>query len=102
MNGASWKVVYSKQAKSELPLLKATKLLRKTKELIEVLKENPLKTPPPYEKLLGNMDGKYSRRINLKHRLVYEILPNTQNLENAFGEPFEGLAYIVSMWTHYE
>ena len=66
-------IKYDKQAQKDAKNLKTAKLDTKAKELIEVLKENPLKNPPPYEELVGNLAGLYSRRINLQHRLVYRI-----------------------------
>ena len=71
-------IVYTRKAASDIPKLKAAKLDRKAKALIEVIKNNPYQTPPPYEKLVGDLYGAYSRRINIKHRLVYEVLEETQ------------------------
>ena len=70
--------------------MKENNLDKKTKKLIEVLKENPFQNPPPYEKLTGDLKGLYSRRINIQHRLVYKV--NEQ----------ENKIQILSMWTHYE
>ena len=70
--------------------LKAAKLDVRTKKLIEVLKTNPLQNPPPYEKLIGDLKGAYSRRINITHRLVYQIYEA------------EHIVKIISMWSHYE
>lgn len=67
-------IKYDKQAQKDAKNLKAAKLDAKAKELIETLKENPLKKPPPYEELVGNLAGLYSRRINIKHRIVYQII----------------------------
>lgn len=83
-------IVYTKRAAADIPKLKAAKLDHKAKALIEVLRENPYQTPPPYEKLVGDLQGAYSRRINLKHRLVYEVLEEKQTVK------------ILSLWTHYE
>ena len=69
-----YSVVYTKKAANDIPSLKAAKLEKKAKALMELLKSNPYQTPPPYEKLQGDLQGAYSRRINIKHRLVYEIL----------------------------
>ena len=66
------------------------KLDKKARALIEIIKENPYKTPPSYEKLMGDLTGAYSRRINIKHRLVYEVLEE------------EKIVKIISLWTHYE
>ena len=83
-------IVYTRKAASDIPKLKAAKLDRKAKALIEVIKNNPYQTPPPYEKLVGDLYGAYSRRINIKHRLVYEVLEETHTVK------------IISLWTHYE
>ena len=83
-------IVYTRKAASDIPKLKAAKLDRKAKALIEVIKNNPYQPPPPYEKLVGDLYGAYSRRINIKHRLVYEVLEETHTVK------------IISLWTHYE
>ena len=83
-------IVYTRKAASDIPKLKAAKLDRKAKASIEVIKNNPYQTPPPYEKLVGDLYGAYSRRINIKHRLVYEVLEETHTVK------------IISLWTHYE
>lgn len=83
-------IVYTRKAASDIPKLKAAKLDRKAKALIEVIKNNPCQTPPPYEKLVGDLYGAYSRRINIKHRLVYEVLEETHTVK------------IISLWAHYE
>lgn len=83
-------IVYTKKAVSDIPKLKAAKLDNKAKALIEILRNNPYQTPPPYEKLVGDLQGAYSRRINIKHRLVYEVLDEEQTVK------------IISLWTHYE
>ena len=85
-----YKVVYTKDALKDIPKLKSAHLATKAQNLIKLIKEDPLKNPPPYEKLLGNLDGLYSRRINIKHRLIYEIISDTKTIK------------IVSMWSHYE
>lgn len=86
----TFKIVYTKKAAADIPKLKAAKLDKKAKTLIEVIKNNPYQTPPPYEKLVGDLNGAYSRRINIKHRLVYEVLDTEQTVK------------IISMWTHYD
>ena len=94
-----YKIVYYKAAVKDIEKLKGAKLDKKTRGLIELIKENSYQNPPPYEGLLGNLQGLYSRRINIQHRLVYE----------AYNEPFEenGIKYdgtvkVIRMWTHYE
>jgi Txe/YoeB family toxin of toxin-antitoxin system len=85
-----YKIVYTKTAIKDIPRLKAAHLDSKAKALIDVIRENPFQTPPSYEKLVGDLQGLYSRRINLQHRLVYQVLEE------------EKVVKIVSLWTHYE
>ena len=85
-----YKVVYRKQALKNLEKIKASTLKDKTKKLIDIIKENPFQTPPPYEKLVGDLSGAYSRRINLQHRLVYQVFEK------------EKIIKIIRMWIHYE
>ena len=85
-----YRIVYRKQALKDLEKIKASNLKDKTRKLIDIIKENPYKNPPPYEKLVGDLDGAYSRRINLQHRLIYQVLEQEQTIK------------IVRMWTHYE
>ena len=86
----NYKVVYTKNAAKDISNLKAANLANKTQNLVELIKENPFQNPPPYEKLLGNLSGLYSRRINIQHRLVYEVLEDIKTVK------------IISMWSHYE
>lgn len=69
-----WRVVFTKQARKDAKKLSSAGLRQKAEELIEILRENPYQTPPPFEKLLGDLAGAYSRRINIQHRLVYQII----------------------------
>lgn len=92
-------VKFSKQADKDKKLLRGAGLDKKAKELLNIIAENPFRTPPPYEGLVGNLDGFYSRRINLQHRLVYEVYPDAVT-EN--GVEYEGTVKVVRMWTHYE
>ena len=85
-----YSIVYTKAAAAAIPKLKAAKLDQKAKALIDILRDNPYQTPPPYEKLVGNLQGAYSRRINIKHRLVYQVLEAEKAVK------------ILSLWTHYE
>ena len=85
----TYKVTYSKQALKDAKKLSSASLDKKAKELIELIKNNPFQKPPPYEKLVGNLTGSFSRRINIKHRIVYEVIEN------------EKLLRISRMWTHY-
>jgi Txe/YoeB family toxin of toxin-antitoxin system len=86
----SWKLVYTKQAQKDAKKLSASGLKPKTKQLLDILFENPMQNPPPYEKLVGDLAGAYSRRINIKHRLVYEVLEEIRTVK------------ILRIWTHYE
>ena len=85
-----YKVVYTKTALKDIYKLKSVHLNGKAKSLIELIKENPFQNPPPYEKLVGDLSGAYSRRINIQHRLVYEVYEEEQTIK------------ILSLWTHYE
>ena len=85
-----YQVVYTKTAVKDIPKLKAAHLDAKAKALIEIIKANPFQVPPPYEKLVGDLNGAYSRRINVQHRLVYQVYEQEQAIK------------IISLWTHYE
>ena len=76
-----YNIVYTKKAINDIPKLKSVKLDKKAKALIEIIKENPYKIPPTYEKLMGDLTGAYSRRINIKHRLVYEVLEEEKTVK---------------------
>ena len=86
----SWRLVYTKQAQKDAKKLASSNLKEKAEELLIVLKKNPFQNPPPYEKLVGDLSGAYSRRINIQHRLVYEVIESEQVVK------------IIRMWTHYE
>lgn len=86
----SWQILYTKKAAADIPKLKAARLDGKARALIELLRENPYQTPLPFEELQGELSGACSRRINIKHRLVYEVLEEQRAVK------------IISMWTHYE
>ncbi len=85
-----YKIVYRKKAIKDIQKLKMQGLSDKAKRLIEVIKNNPYQTPPPYEKLVGDLQGTYSRRINIKHRLVYQVYEE------------EKVIKIISLYSHYE
>ena len=85
-----YSIVVTKQALKDFPKLTSAGLDKKVKALIELLQENPFQNPPSYEKLVGDMDGLYSRRINIKHRLVYQIYEESKTIT------------IVSAWSRYE
>lgn len=86
----NYKIVFTKFAAKDAANLKNAGLDSKAKKLIEILKTNPYQNPPPYEKLVGDLGGLYSRRINIQHRLVYEVLEE------------ERIVKIIRMWKHYE
>ena len=85
-----YEIVYTKRALQALPKLKAAKLGGKVEALVALLERDPFQNPPPYESLLGTLKGSYSRRINHKHRLVYQVYEEKQTVK------------IISMWSHYE
>lgn len=86
----SWELVYVKPAQKDAQKLAASGLKGKAQELLAILKENPFQNPPPYEKLVGDLLGAYSRRINIQHRLVYEVLQEQK------------IVKVLRMWSHYE
>jgi len=86
----SWRLVYTRQAQRDAKKLAASGLRPKAETLLEILARNPFEDPPPFEKLLGDLSGAYSRRINIQHRLVYQVLPDIKTVK------------ILRLWTHYE
>lgn len=94
-----YRIVYEKQAAKDIKNLKSAGLDKKAKELIEVVRENPFQTPPSYEGLIGNLQGYYSRRINIQHRLVYQVYAEPVVVDSV---EYEGTVKIIRMWTHYE
>lgn len=85
-----YKIVYRKKAIKDIQNLKISGLAENAKRLIELIKNNPYQNPPPYEKLVGDLQGTYSRRINIQHRLVYQVYEE------------EKVVKIISLWSHYE
>lgn len=85
-----WKQVFTKQALKDARKLAAAGLRQKAEELLAILRQNPYQNPPPYEKLVGDLAGAYSRRINIQHRLVYQVYDD------------ERVVKVLRMWTHYE
>lgn len=94
-----YKIVFTKQALKDLENLKRCNISNKAKSLIDVIRENPYQNPPRYEKLVGKLDGILSRRINIQHRLVYQVYEDNF-AEN--GVQYQGTIKIIRMWTHYE
>ncbi len=86
----AWRVVFTRQAEKDAKKLSAAGLRQKAEALLEILKRNPYQNPPPYEKLVGDLAGAYSRRINIQHRLVYQVLTKLRTVK------------VIRMWTHYE
>ena len=85
----AWQVLFTKQARKDARNIAAAGLRPGAEALLAILADNPLRNPPPYEKLVGDLDGAYSRRINIQHRLVYQILKK------------ERIVKVIRMWTHY-
>jgi len=90
MVSSEWKIVYTKQAQKDAEKISDSDLKEKTEVLINILKLNPFQNPPRFEKLVGDLTGAYSRRINIQHRLVYQILEEQK------------IVKVIRMWTHYE
>jgi toxin YoeB len=86
----SWRVLYTKQAQKDAKRLASAGLKAKAQQLLDVLAEDPFRSPPPYEKLVGDLRGAFSRRINIQHRLVYQVLADQRVVK------------VLRMWTHYE
>ena len=86
----TWELVYTKQAQKDAKKLASSGLKIKAKTLLEIIQKNSYQNPPPYEKLVGDLSGAYSRRINIQHRLVYQIYDK------------ENVIKVIRLWTHYE
>ncbi len=86
----NWELVYTKQAQKDAGKIASSGLKKKVTELLDTLSKNPYQKPPPFEKLKGDLSGAYSRRINIQHRLVYQILDDIKTVK------------IIRMWSHYE
>ncbi len=85
-----WRLVYTRQARKDARKLLSSDLKDKAEQLLKILREDPYRSPPPFEKLVGDLSGAYSRRINIQHRLVYQVLEE------------ESVGKVIRMWTHYE
>ncbi|MDT0634454.1 Txe/YoeB family addiction module toxin [Spectribacter hydrogenoxidans] len=86
----SWRLVYTKQARKDARKLARSGLKANAQALLDLIAENPYQTPPPYERLVGDLSGALSRRINIQHRLVYQVLEEEQVVK------------VIGLWTHYE
>jgi Txe/YoeB family toxin of toxin-antitoxin system len=87
---APWRIVYTKQAQKDAARIARAGLRQKAEALLDILRRDPFGTPPRFEKLVGDLDGAYSRRINVQHRLVYQVLDKERTVK------------VLRMWTHYE
>ena len=85
-----WRIVYTKQAQKDARMIAATGLRQKAEKLLNLISRDPFQTPPPYEKLRGDLSGAYSRRINIRHRLAYQVISEVRTVK------------VIRMWTHYE
>jgi len=85
-----WRIVYTRQAQKDAKKIAAAGLRPKAEKLLEILFKNPFQNPPPFEKLIGDLSGAYSRRITIQHRLVYQVLQEIKTVK------------VIRMWTHYE
>lgn len=85
-----WLVVYARQAQKDAKNLSSSGLRQKAEYLLDILQKNPFQNPPPFEKLVGDLSGAYSRRINIRHRLVYQVIEDVR------------IVKVLRMWTHYE
>jgi Txe/YoeB family toxin of toxin-antitoxin system len=88
--GRPWRVVFTKQAQRDARKLSAAGLRPKAEKLLGILRTDPWQSPPPFEKLVGDLSGAFSRRINIQHRIVYQILPKERTVK------------VIRLWTHYE
>ncbi len=86
----SFQIIYTKHAQKDAQKIAASGLKNKVQELLIIISESPFQNPPPYEKLVGDLSGAYSRRINIQHRLVYEVLTDAKTIK------------VLRMWSHYE
>ena len=86
----SWRLVYTRQAQKDARKISAAGMRPRVEKLLDLLKEDPFRTPPPFEKLVGDLSGANSRRINIQHRLVYQVIEKERTVK------------IIRMWTHYE
>jgi toxin YoeB len=86
----NWRLVFTKQSQKDAKKIARSGLKQQTSKLLEILKKDPYQKPPPYEKLVGDLTGAFSRRINIQHRLIYQILDDIKTVK------------VIRMWTHYE
>ena len=97
-----YKLKYTRQAEKDARLLENTGLDKIAIKLLYIISKNPFQNPPSFEKLQGDLKGLYSRRINKQHRLIFDVLQNTENVLDANGTPYKGIVKIIRMWTHYD
>jgi Txe/YoeB family toxin of toxin-antitoxin system len=89
-SAGKWRLVFTKQAQKDAKKIASSGMKDKAQKLLEILSEDPFRNPPPYEKLVGDLAGAVSRRINIQHRLVYQVLEDIRTVK------------VIRMWTHYE
>jgi toxin YoeB len=89
-NTTKWLLVFARQAQKDARKIATSGLREKAEQLLQLLSENPFQRPPPFEKLIGDLEGAYSRRINIQHHLVYQVTEDTRTVK------------VLRMWTHYE
>lgn len=85
-----WRIIFTKQAQKDAKKVSISNLKPKAEKIIKILSQNPFQAPPPYEKLIGDLAGVYSRRLNIQHRIIYQVIDD------------EKIIKIIRMWTHYE
>jgi len=98
----NFQVRFSKQADKDKKLIKQAGLEVRVRELLKIIMCDPFQNSPPYEKLVGNLSNFYSRRINVQHRLVYEVSKNTDEIADEIGNLYKGYIKIIRMWSHYD
>ncbi len=86
----TWEIVYTRQAQKDAKKLASSGLKNKARKLLDIIRKDPYQNPPPYERLVGDLSGAYSRRINIQHRLVYQIYEEERTIK------------VIRLWTHYE
>jgi len=86
----TWEIVYTNQAQKDAKKLASSGLKNKARKLLDIIRKDPYQNPPPYERLVGDLSGAYSRRINIQHRLVYQIYEEERTIK------------VIRLWTHYE
>lgn len=97
-----YKLVFTKRAENDARKLEQAGLDKKAISILQIIKNNPYQNTPAYEKLIGDLKGMYSRRINIQHRLVYTVLSNETSEKDPSENLYDGIVKVLKMWTHYE